>query len=82
MDWKREAIDKLRCYEAKKSSISRSEEEIRRLEGEIARLRGTLSDKTPVIGGSSTKEDMLVNNIAQRQELRQPCEKRSIGLKL
>lgn len=70
MDWKREAMDKLRCYEAKKTSIGRAAEELRRLEEEAAGIRSATTDGTPVMGGSSTREDMLVNNIAHREELK------------
>ncbi|MEG2096774.1 MAG: hypothetical protein RRY65_01250 [Pseudoflavonifractor sp.] len=69
MDWKREAIDKLKCYEAKKTSIDRTAEEIRRLEDDTTRIRSAVTDSTPVSGGTSTREDMLVNNIARREEL-------------
>lgn len=70
MDWKREAADKLRCYEAKKSSIERAVEEIRRLNDEMTRVRSATTDSTPVSGGSSTREDALVNSIAHQEELK------------
>lgn len=70
MDWKREAIDKLKCYEAKKTSIDRAKEEMRRLETDTTRIRSATSDATPVQGGGSTREDMLINNIARREELK------------
>lgn len=70
VDWKREAIDKLRCYEAKKTSIERAMEEFRRLEDDSTRIRSAITDGTPVQGGSSTREDMLINNIARREELK------------
>ena len=69
MDWKREAIDKLKCYEAKKTSIDRTAEEILRLEDDTTRIRSATTDSTPVSGGTSTREDMLVNNISRREEL-------------
>lgn len=70
MDWKHEAKDKLRCYEAKKTSIGRAAEELKRLEEEAIGIRSATTDGTPVMGGSSTREDMLVNNIAHREELK------------
>jgi DNA-directed RNA polymerase specialized sigma subunit len=70
MDWKREAVDKLKCYEARKSSITRAEEELQRLTMEISRIRSATSDSTPVSGGTSTREDALINNIAKRDELK------------
>ncbi|NLU24135.1 MAG: DUF1492 domain-containing protein [Clostridiales bacterium] len=70
MDWKREAVDKLRCYEAKRTSLSTMEEELRRLDDAMTGIRSATSDSTPVSGGSSTREDAMINNIANREELR------------
>lgn len=69
MDWKREAADKLRQYEARKSSLDRTAAEIHRLENDLTRIRSATTDSTPVRGGTNTREDMLVGNIAARQEL-------------
>lgn len=71
MEWKYEAMDKLRCYEAKQCSRDHLREEIKRLNMEIIRLRGATTDSTPVMGGSNTHEDAMVNNIAKRGELKQ-----------
>lgn len=70
MDWKRESVDKLRCYEAKKSSIGHAEMEIQRLKSDLTRIRSATSDSTAVSGGCSTREDVMVNNIAYREELK------------
>lgn len=70
MDWKREAIDKLRCYEAKKTSFERAGAEMKRLEDDLTRIRSATSDSTPVVGDASAREDAIVNNIAHREELR------------
>jgi hypothetical protein len=70
LDWKKEAVDKLKCYEARKSSITRADDEIQRLTMEVSRIRSATSDGTPVSGGSNTREDALINNIAKRSELR------------
>lgn len=70
MDWKHEATDKLRCYEAKKTSLERSADEIKRLGEDMTRIRSATTDSTPVSGGTSTREDALVNNITRREELR------------
>lgn len=69
MDWKREAMDKLRNYEAKKNSIPRAEEEIQRLESELVRIKSTSADDLHVSGGCD-REDAVVNNIATREELK------------
>ncbi len=70
MNWKQEAIDKLKCYAAKKNSIEQTVVEIHRLEDDTTRIRSAVSDSTPVTGGGSTREDMLINNIVRRDELR------------
>ena len=70
MDWKREAADKLKCYEAKRTSLERAREEMRRLEDDMTRIRSATTDGTPVSGGTSTREDATVNNITRREELK------------
>ena len=70
MDWKREAADKLKCYEAKRTSLERAREEVRRLEDDMTRIHSATTDGTPVSGGTSTREDAMVNNIARREELK------------
>lgn len=69
MDWKREASDKLRCYEARKMSIESTTEEIRQLELSIGSIRSTIKDNTPVDGGGGAKDTILLNNITRRKEL-------------
>ena len=69
MDFKREAIDKLKSCDAKQQSLQRTSEEILRLEEEMVSLQGASSDSTPVSGGGSTQDEALVNNIALRAEL-------------
>lgn len=70
MDWKKEAIDKLRIYEAKRGSVLRARQEIQRLKQEMCNIRAARTDGAPVSGGTSRREDMMINNIALRQELR------------
>lgn len=69
MDWKREAIDKLRCYAARKNALVSIPQEIRKLEDAFAGIRSATTDGTPVHGGGSSREDMLLSNIAHRDEL-------------
>lgn len=70
MDWKREAADKLKYYEAKRTSLERAREEMHRLEDDMTRIRSATTDGTPVSGGTSTREDAMVNNITRREELK------------
>lgn len=69
MDFKREAIDKLKCYAIKKQSLQRTAEEIQRLEEEVSSLRSALGNDMAVSGGDVSRDDGLVNNIALRSEL-------------
>lgn len=69
MDFRREAVEKLRCYAAKKESIARSESEIKRLECERDRIRSEVTDSTPVSGGANMREEAMINNIALRSEM-------------
>lgn len=69
MDYKKEVIDKLRCYTSKRESLRWSAEEIRRLEYERDSIRSASSDGTPVSGGTNAREDRLINNVAMRMEI-------------
>ncbi|WP_298029713.1 DUF1492 domain-containing protein [uncultured Dysosmobacter sp.] len=70
MNWKREAIDKLRNYEARKQAPANIQQEIKRLEVEYTGIRSAVTDGTPVSGGTSTREDMMLSNIVHRDELK------------
>lgn len=74
MNWKSEAVDKLRQYEAKKLSIVNIPLEISRLESAARGIRSAASDGTPVSGGGSGREDMLLSNIVHREELERSLE--------
>ena len=69
MNWKFEAIEKLKEYTARKNAIMSIPEEIKRLEEDAQRIRAASTDATPVQGGGSTREDMLLSNIVHREEL-------------
>ena len=69
MNWKFEAIEKLKEYTARKNAITSIPEEIKRLEEDAQRIRAASADATPVQGGGSAREDMLLSNIVHREEL-------------
>lgn len=69
MDWKREAIDKLRGYEAHRRALDSIPLEISRLESAAVGIRSAVTDAMPVQGGGSTREDAMLSNIAHREEL-------------
>lgn len=69
MNWKYEAIDKLKQYEAKKHAAASIPNEIGRLEQAMISVRSASSDGTPVRGGGSGREDAYLSNIVRREEL-------------
>lgn len=69
MNWKQEAKEKLKKYEAMRMAKINIPQEIKRLEGEYTAIRSARTDGTPVHGGSSSREDALINNITERKEL-------------
>ena len=70
MNWKREAIDKLKNYEAHKQALECLPKEIRRLESAYTGIRSATTDGTPISGGGSTREDSMLSNIVHRDELK------------
>lgn len=82
MDWKKEAMDKLRQYTAKKQSLNSIPEEIRQLESELVSIRSATGDGTPMPGGGSRREDMLLNNIVRREELERTLEQAKLWVAL
>ena len=69
MNWKGEAVEKLRKYDAMCRSLQNIPLEVKRLEVDARAIRGARTDGAPVKGGGSRREDALLNNIAHRQEL-------------
>lgn len=82
MNWKSEAIDKLRQYEAKKQSLNSIPEEIHRLESAMRSIRSATADGTPVQGGGSGREDMMLSNIVHREELERSLEQSKLWVEL
>lgn len=69
MNWKAEAKDKLRKYEAMKMATINIPDELSRLESEYTAIRSARTDSNSVHGGGSAREDAIINNILERQEL-------------
>ena len=70
MNWKREAIDKLKNYEAHREALENIPQEIKRLESAYAGIGSATTDGTPVSGGGNTREDSMLSNIVHRDELK------------
>ncbi|MGE4276603.1 MAG: hypothetical protein AB7E30_05415 [Lawsonibacter sp.] len=69
MNWEFEAVDKLKGYEAHRRALENIPMEIKRLEDAFVSIRSATTDATPVSGGGSTREDVMLSNIAHREEL-------------
>lgn len=70
MNWKLEAEEKLRKYELMLLSVQNIPEELSRLEMSARSIRGPKTDKDPVKGGGSRRENFLLNNLVLQGELR------------
>ena len=69
MNWRNEAIEKLRRYDVMRQAMRNIPEEIARLKAEAAVLRRASMDSIYVRGSGGRQEDARINNIVQRQEL-------------
>lgn len=81
MNWKTEAKEKLRKYGAMHVAVVNIPEEIKRLDIDAKSIRAANSDTTPVAGGGNRREEALVNNILQRQELTRTLEQAHLWLR-
>jgi hypothetical protein len=71
MNWQTVAVQRLRNYEAKKLSLETMAEQIKLLEYEFTGLRSATTDGMPSSGSNTNRrEEMLVGNIAKREELK------------
>lgn len=70
MNWKKEAIEKLKEYNARKQAITSIPMEITQLESAVRGIRSASADGVAISGGGSGREDMLLSNICKREELK------------
>lgn len=81
MNWKAEATEKLRKYDAMRLATINIPEEIERLEVDARSIRSARTDDTPVSGGGNRREEALLNNIIHRQELAWTLEQAHLWLR-
>ena len=81
MNWKAEAKEKLRRYDAMRLATINIPEEIERLEIDAQSIRSARMDGTPVTGGGNRREEALLNNIVHRQELAWTLQQAQMWLK-
>ena len=75
MDWKSEAIDKLKQYEAKRESLEIIPKQIAEIDATMTSIRSVRIDGVPVKGGGNGREDLMLNCIARKDELRWSLER-------
>lgn len=81
MNWKEEAKEKLRRYNAMRLATINIPQEIERLEIDIKSIRAARTDATPVNGGGNRREDAMLSNIIHRQELAWTLDQAHIWLR-
>ena len=70
MNWQKEAINDLRAYSSRVRAIENMSERIRLLESKYKTARSAMGNTGAVRGGGSKQEEMLINNIAERERLK------------
>ena len=82
MNWKYEAIDKLKGYEAHKRALENIPREIKRLQDVFTGIRSAATDSTPVSGGGNAREDTMLSNIVHREELERTLKQAKTWVKM
>lgn len=69
------AIQRLKDYEDRKTAVENITEQINSLNDKFTAIRSATTDSTPVQGGNENRrEQMLIHNIATREELQKSLE--------
>ena len=82
MNWKTEAAEKLRKYDAMRQAVLNLPVEIKRLQIDAQSLRAANPRSVSVHGGGNRREDALMNNLVHRQELSWSLEQAKDWLKM
>ena len=82
MNWKNEAKEKLRRYDALRLATINIPQELERLEIDARSIRSAKTDGTPVAGGGNKREEALINNILHRQELTWTLQQAQLWLQI
>lgn len=69
MNWKNEAVERLKKYDAMCLAADNIPQEIRRLEDAATSIRSARTDGVRVQAGGNHREEILLNNMMSRQEL-------------
>lgn len=74
MNWKEEATEKLRRYDAVRRAVINIPQEMARLKAEYTAVGSGMPELLPGGDGIRNKEDWLMSNVVFRQELQQSLE--------
>lgn len=69
MNWKSEAMEKLRRYDAMRQASCNIPKEIQRLQIAARAIKGANPEETSVKGAGGQRENRLLDNLVHRQEL-------------
>lgn len=67
--WRMQAINDLQTLNANRQALINIPQRISELEAQSTRIRSATADGIPAKGGGSGRENMLLNNITEREEL-------------
>ena len=81
MNWKKEAVDRLKKFALMHKSLSNIPKEIKRLETEACSIRRARTDATPLRGGGNRREEAMLNNLVRRQKLQWSLEQAKLWVK-
>ena len=70
MKWATISVQRLRDYEKRKLALENIPAQIQTLEDQIFTIKSSATDKIVVKGTTNKKEDALIDNIAEREELK------------
>lgn len=67
--WRKEAINELEIFEARKQALINIPDQIKELEEKITSIRSPAADSVSVSGGGGNRDDAYLNNIVARDRL-------------
>lgn len=69
MNWEKEVISRLKNYNYRKEAITNLKSRIGYIESNLISVKTVSIDKEPIKGGGSKQEDILINNIVEKDLL-------------
>lgn len=74
MNWKQEAIDKLRTYTVRRQALSSIPQQMEEVQLRRRSIRAATADGCAVKGGGSGRENMLLDSMVYQEELERRLE--------